>query len=62
MKYDVDYIFRALHVNISANIVSVGKMKRLIKSNKIFMVMVVREKNWKHLKLFRVVIPLTKNM
>jgi hypothetical protein len=44
-KGGVEYIVRAHSVRVNTTIVSAGKMKRLIKTNKIYVPMVVREKD-----------------
>ena len=53
MKDKVEYIVRDHHVNINANIVSVGQMKRLINFSKGCILMVVRAKDAKAYETFQ---------
>jgi hypothetical protein len=43
-KGGVEYIVRAHNMRVSTTLVSAGQMKRLINTNKIYVLMVVREK------------------
>jgi hypothetical protein len=44
-KGGVEYIVRAHNMRVNTTLVSAGKMKRLINTNKIYVLMVVREKD-----------------
>jgi len=55
-KDRVEYIVRAHQTKINANLISVGQMKRLMNSNKGYMLMIVGEKMQNYLMLSRVVI------
>jgi hypothetical protein len=59
-KGGVEYIVRAHSMRVNMTLVSAGKMKRLITTNKIYVLMVVKEKDVGHPTLSRDVIHLIK--
>jgi hypothetical protein len=56
----VEYIVRSHDMRVNTTLVSEGQMKRLINTNKRYVLMVVREKMSEHLKLSKDVILLIR--